>query len=239
VAPPSSSRPAKSRVRGAFQEYIPANTKNTSKGLVANSPFWIGPVVDFGIRSCCATTLFDVSGWCTWSCLSRAPMLHRSGSGWDSVPFRMATCGVSLFAKSAFPWSVNANHLWSSNLVCDVRSVSSPGHECHRDWNRSLVHGLLCVHWTRSILDRRPAVRSTNARVHRPLRTGEVARTAWPKASSSTPKAIFTSTFSGDSLIDAAINTGYRVAVGKPAIMRTANIAVRRRSRCWCVNLTV
>jgi hypothetical protein len=175
VTPVSNSRPAKGRVRSTFQEYIVAKSKYTSKGLVANSPFWIGPVVDFRLRSCCATTLFDVPGWRTWSCPSRAPMLHRRSSRRDSIPFRMATCGVSLFAKSAFPWSVNANRLWSSNLVGDLRSVSSPEHECYRDWNRSPVHGLLCVPWTRSILDRRPAVRTTYARIHRHLRTGKVA----------------------------------------------------------------
>jgi hypothetical protein len=196
VTPLSSSRPAKGRVRSAFQEYIVANSKYTSKGLVANGHFWIGPVVDFRLPSCCATTLFDVSGWRTWSCPSRAPILHRSSSRWDSIPFRMATCGVSLFAKSAFPWSVNANRLWSGNLVCNLRSVSSPEHGCYRDWNRSLVHGLLCVHWTRSILDRRMAVRKTYARVHSLLRKRKEVRPARPKQSSSTPKALSTSALS-------------------------------------------
>jgi hypothetical protein len=166
VTPLFSSRPAKGRVRGAFQEYIVANSEYTSKGLVANSPFWIGPPVDFRLRSCCATTLFDVSGWRTWSCSTGAPLLHRSSSRSDSIPCRMATYGVSLFAKSPFLWSVDANRLWSSNLVCDLRPVSSPEHECYRGWNHSLVHRLLRVHWTRSVFHRRPAVRTPYARIH-------------------------------------------------------------------------
>jgi hypothetical protein len=67
-------------VRGAFQEYILANTENTSKGLGRNSPFGIGPTVVFRLRSSCATTLFDVSGRYTRSRSAGAPMLHRSGS---------------------------------------------------------------------------------------------------------------------------------------------------------------
>jgi hypothetical protein len=180
-------------VRGAFQEYISANTENTSKGLVGNSLFWILPVVDFGLRSCCATTLFDVSGWRAWSCLSRAPMLHRISSRWDSIPFRMATCGVSLFARSAFLWSVDANRLWSSNRLCDLRSVSSQKHKCYRGWNRSLVHGLLCVHWTRSVLDRRPAFWPAYAPI---LRTQKAVKPSRPKQSSSTPRALSTSALS-------------------------------------------
>jgi hypothetical protein len=178
VAPFSSSRRAKSRARSAFQEYILANTENTSKGLAGNGPFGIGPVRDFCLRLCCAATLFNVSGWRTWSRSSRAPVLHRSGSRWDGIPFRMATCSVSMFAKPAFPWSVNADRLWSSGLVRDLRPVSNPEHQCHRGWNCALVHGLLCVHWTRRLLDRRPAVRATYARIHRLLGTQKVARSA-------------------------------------------------------------
>jgi hypothetical protein len=177
-APFSSSRPANSPMRGAFQEYILANTENTSKGLVGNSPFWIRPVKDFCLRSCCAATLFNVSCWRTRSRSAGAPMLHRSGSRRDCIPLRMATRGVSLFAESALPWSVNANRLWSSGLVCALRPVSSPQHECHRDRDSSPVHGLLCVPWAGSILDRRPAVRTTYARVHRLLRNRKVVMPA-------------------------------------------------------------
>ena len=171
VAPLSSLRPTKSGVRGAFQEYILTNTQKASKGLLGNSPFGIGPVKDFCLRLCCATTLFNVSGWRTWSRSARAPMLHRSGPRGDSLPFRVAACGVSLLAMSAFAWSVNAGRLWRSGLVCVLRPVSSSEHECYRDRDRSPVHGLLCLPWTRSILDRRPAVRTTYARIHRLLRT--------------------------------------------------------------------
>jgi hypothetical protein len=81
VAPPSSSRPAKSRVRGAFQEYIPANTKIAPFGL---GQLWISayalavqrlysmfpagvPGVAFLVLRCCiaaalAGTAFP-SGW--------------------------------------------------------------------------------------------------------------------------------------------------------------------------------
>jgi hypothetical protein len=153
-------------VRGAHQEYIVANAKNTPKGLVSNSHFGVGTAMGFCLRSSCATTLFDVSDWRAWGRSARAPMLHRSGSRWDSVPFRMATRGVSLFDGSAFAWSVNAGRLWSSGPSCVLRPVSGPELECYRDRYRSPVHGLLCVPWTRSILDRRLAVRKTYARIH-------------------------------------------------------------------------
>jgi hypothetical protein len=182
VAPLCKSSPSKRPARDAFQEYISTNTQNSSKGLVGNSPVGIGPVVNFRLRSYGATTLFDVSGWHTWSRTARAPMLHRCGSLLDSIPFRMATCGVSLFVKSAFPWSVNADCLWSSGLVCVLRPVSSPSHECYRDRDRPPVHSLLCMHWTRSILDRRPAFRTTNARIHRLLRTQKVVKPTGAKA---------------------------------------------------------
>jgi hypothetical protein len=165
-------------VRGAFQEYIVANSEYTSKGLVANSPFGIGPVMDFCLRSCCATTLFDVSGWRTWSRSARAPMLHRIRSGWDSIPVWVATCGVSLSAQSPLAGFIDASRLWSSRPVFVLRPISSPEHECYRGGNRSLVHGLLCLHWTRSVLDRRPGVRTTYARIHRHLRTRRVVRPA-------------------------------------------------------------
>lgn len=184
---------SKGRVRGAFQEYIVANSKCTSKGLVANSSFWIGPVVDFRLSSCCATTLFNVSRWRTWSSAACPPMLHRSGSRWDSIPCRMATCGVSLFVKSAFPWSANANCLWSSALVCILRPVSCSEYQCDRGRDRSPVHGLLRVHWTRSILYRFPAVRTTYARIHRLLRTRKLARPARPKQSGPPPMLLSTS----------------------------------------------
>ena len=174
-APLSNSRSAKSRVRSASQGYIPANAQNTSKGPVGNSPFGIGPAEEFCLRLCCATTLFDVSRWRTRSRTARAPMLHRCGSRRDRILFRMATCGISLFAESAFPWSVDADRLWSSGLICVLRPVSSPKHERYRDRDCSPVHGLLCLPWTRSILDRRPAVWTTYARIHRLLRTRKVA----------------------------------------------------------------
>ena len=186
-APLSNSRSAKSRVRSASQGYILANAQNTSKGPVGNSPFGIGPAEEFCLRLCCATTLFDVSRWRTRSRTARAPMLHRCGARRDRILFRMATCGISLFTESAFPWSVDADRLWSSGLICVLRPVSSPKHERYRDRDCSPVHGLLCLPWTRSILDRRPAVWTTYARIHRLLRTRKVAGRARPKQSSSAP----------------------------------------------------
>jgi hypothetical protein len=141
--------------------------KTPSKGLVGNSPFWIGPVMNLCLRSSCAATLFHVSRWRTWSRSACAPMLHRCGSHRCGIPVWVATCGVSLFAESAFLWSVNAGCLWSSRLGCALQPGSNPEHERNRDRDRSPVHGLLRVHWTRSILDRRPALRTTYARIHR------------------------------------------------------------------------
>jgi hypothetical protein len=62
-------------------------------------------------------------------------------------------------------WSANADRLWSGGLVYVPRLVSSPEHECYRDRDRPPVYGLLCVPWTRNILDRRLAPRTTHARL--------------------------------------------------------------------------
>ncbi len=139
----------------------------------------------------------------------------------------MATCGVSLFAKSAFPWSVNADRLWSSGLVCVLRPVSSPEHECYRDRDRSPLHGLLCVSWTRSILDRRPAVRTTYARIHRLFRTRKVVRPTRPKQSSSTPRALSTSASSSMRSSRSGLVTGM---YGPPRDWK-GKAGARRRSR--------
>jgi hypothetical protein len=201
VAPLLQIESCEDRVRDAFQEYISSNAENTSKGLVGNSPFWIGPVMDFRLRSCCATTLFNVCRRRTWSRSARAPMLHCCGSRRDSISVRVATCGVSLSAQSPLAGFIDASRLWSRGPVCVLQLVSSPEHECYRDRDRSPVHGLLCLPWTRSILDRRPAVRTTYARIHRLLRTRKVVRPVRPKQTSSTPRALSTSALSPSHLL--------------------------------------